>query len=72
MKNTNIESIILPKKTIFQLISSRSKIIISDVKYLIINQKLNLKWNNGVLISKVIDGRFPDYNKVIPKDNDKF
>ena len=25
----------------------------------------------GVLISKVIDGRFPDYNKVIPKDNSK-
>ena len=24
-----------------------------------------------MLISKVIDGRFPDYNKVIPKDNDK-
>ena len=23
------------------------------------------------LISKVIDGRFPDYSKVIPKDNDK-
>ena len=27
--------------------------------------------DKGVLISKVIDGRFPDYNKVIPKDNDK-
>ena len=27
--------------------------------------------NNSVLVSKVIDGRFPDYNKVIPKDNDK-
>ena len=27
--------------------------------------------NTGILISKVIDGRFPDYNKVIPKDNDK-
>ena len=27
--------------------------------------------DTGVLISKVIDGRFPDYNKVIPKDNDK-
>ena len=25
----------------------------------------------GVIISKVIDGRFPDYNKVIPKDNSK-
>ena len=27
--------------------------------------------DRGVLISKVIDGRFPDYNKVVPKDNDK-
>ena len=27
--------------------------------------------DNSVLISKVIDGRFPDYGKVIPKDNDK-
>ena len=26
---------------------------------------------NGVLISKVIDGRFPDYDKVIPKNNNK-
>ena len=25
----------------------------------------------GVLISKVIDGRFPDYSKVVPKNNDK-
>ena len=24
-----------------------------------------------MLISKVIDGRFPDYNKVIPKNNEK-
>ena len=27
--------------------------------------------DHGVLISKVIDGRFPDYIKVIPKGNDK-
>jgi len=27
--------------------------------------------NKSVLISKVIDGRFPDYTKVIPKGNDK-
>ena len=25
----------------------------------------------GILTSKVIDGRFPDYNKVVPKDNNK-
>ena len=33
--------------------------------------KIKFESENGVLISKVIDGRFPDYSKVIPKDNDK-
>lgn len=68
--NTNIESIILPKKTIFQLISLLEKtskpIKISNSK-----SKIKFEMDAGILISKVIDGRFPDYNKVIPKDNDK-
>ena len=66
----NIEPIILPKKTIFQLIflleQSSGIIKISNNK-----SKIKFKINNGVLISKVIDGRFPDYSKVIPKNNDK-
>ena len=33
--------------------------------------KIKFEIDSGVLISKVIDGRVPDYNKVIPKDNDK-
>ena len=68
--NTDIESIILPKKTIFQLVSlleqSNNPIKISNNK-----SKIKFEMDTGVLISKVIDGRFPDYNKVIPKDNDK-
>jgi len=68
--STNIEPVILPKKTIFQLISlleqDNSAIKISNDK-----SKIKFEMNNCVLISKVIDGRFPDYNKVIPKDNDK-
>ena len=68
--NTNFESIILPKKTIFQLISlleqNESSIKISNNK-----SKIKFEIGNGILISKVIDGRFPDYSKVIPKDNDK-
>ena len=68
--NNNIESIILPKKTIFQLISLLEQ---SDSSVKISNNKSKIKFemSSGVLISKVIDGRFPDYNKVIPKDNDK-
>ena len=68
--SANIESIILPKKTIFQLISlleqTNNPIKISNNK-----SKIKFEMDIGVLISKVIDGRFPDYNKVIPKDNDK-
>ena len=68
--NTHIESIILPKKTIFQLISlleqTSNSIKISNDK-----SKIKFQIDSSVLISKVIDGRFPDYNKVIPKDNDK-
>jgi len=66
----HIEPIILPKKTIFQLISlleqSNKPIKISNNK-----SKIKFEIDNGVLISKVIDGRFPDYSKVIPKNNEK-
>jgi|TARA_B110000438_G_scaffold302498_1_gene360348 DNA polymerase-3 subunit beta len=65
-----VESIILPKKTIYQLISlleqNNKSIKISNNK-----AKIKFEMDAGILISKVIDGRFPDYNKVIPKDNDK-
>ena len=67
---TDFASIILPKKTIFQLISlleqSSDNIKLSNNK-----SKIKFELDNGVLISKVIDGRFPDYNKVIPRDNSK-
>ena len=67
---TDFESIILPKKTIFQLISlleqKASTIKISNTK-----SKIQFKMDRAVLISKVIDGRFPDYSKVVPKDNNK-
>ena len=68
--NTNFESIILPKKTIFQLISlleqNKNAIKISNTK-----SKIKFIMDHGILVSKVIDGRFPDYSKVVPRDNDK-
>ena len=33
--------------------------------------KINLLWEKIKLVSKVIDGKFPDYKKVVPSDNDK-
>ena len=32
----------------------------------ILNQQVTFKFNDIFLITKVIDGKFPDYNRVIP------
>ena len=68
--DTIFESIILPKKTIFQVISlleqNNGSIKISNDK-----SKIKFEIENGILISKVIDGRFPDYTKVVPVNNEK-
>ena len=68
-ENTDFDSIILPKKTIYQIISlleqDATVVKISNNK-----SKIKFEMNNGVLISKVIDGRFPEYSKVVPTGND--
>ena len=69
-QNTNFEPIILPKKTIFQLISLLEQGV-SSIKVSNNKSKIKFEIDNSILISKVIDGRFPDYSKVIPKSNSK-
>ena len=66
----DFEPIILPKKTIFQLCSLledfEGDVIISNNK-----SKIKFELNNSILISKLIDGKFPNYIQVIPKNNNK-
>ncbi len=66
----NFDPIILPKKTIFQICALLENYE-GDVK--ISNQKSKIKFemNNSLLISKLIDGKFPNYIQVIPKNNKK-
>ncbi len=66
----NFEPIILPKKTIFQLIS-----LLEDqegtIKICNIKSKIKFEFDNSILISKLIDGKFPNYIQVIPTKNEK-
>jgi len=66
----HFEPIIMPKKTIFQICALLEDYE-GDVK--ISNQKSKIKFEleNSILISKLIDGKFPNYIQVIPKDNKK-
>lgn len=62
--------VIVPRKTVGELrklledASSPVKVALSDVK-------VSFTFGNITLTSKLIDGTFPDYNRVIPADNDK-
>jgi len=64
------EPIILPKKAIFQLCSLLDDYE-GDVKISNIKSKIKFELNNSILISKLIDGKFPNYVQVIPKENQK-
>jgi DNA polymerase-3 subunit beta len=69
-KDKNFHSIILPKKTVFQLcnllVETNEKVLIQTSE-----SKIQFKIGKVKLISKVIDGKFPDYKKVVPASNDK-
>jgi len=69
-KKIEFEPVILPKKTIFQLCSLLENYD-GDVKISNIKSKIKFEINNSILISKLIDGKFPNYIQVIPKNNQK-
>ncbi len=64
------EPIILPKKTIYQLCSLLDDYD-GEVKISNLKSKIKFELSDSVLISKLIDGKFPNYIQVIPKNNQK-
>ena len=64
------EPIILPKKTIFQLCSLLEDYE-GEVKISNLKSKIKFELNDSILISKLIDGKFPNYQQVVPKENQK-
>ena len=69
-KVIEFKSFILPRKTVFQLCSLLGEN--SDQLNLQLGEnKVKFNIGNIKLISKVIDGKFPDYKKVVPINNKK-
>ena len=63
----NIFSTIIPKKLIFELRKLIDEVE-DEIKIDLSERKIKFSFGETVLISKLIDGKFPDYEKVIPKD----
>ena len=68
----NIPAIIIPRKTILEIIKILSETEHNkndEVKISISKTKIRIEYNNAIILSKLIDGDFPDYEKVIPTNN---
>ena len=61
---------ILPRKTVLELGKLLNKPN-DTVQIEFLHNQVRFSSNDTVVVSKIIDGKFPDYNRVIPLDNDK-
>ena len=62
--------IILPRKAVIEL----SRLLNdheNDIQVELSNNYIRVVLSNAVFVSKLIDGRFPDYQRVMPADSDK-
>lgn len=65
-----LPGVIIPRKTVAEirrLIDGSD----ADVNVSVSDAKIRFNLGNAVLTSKLIDGSFPDYDRVIPKNNEK-
>lgn len=65
-----LPGVIMPRKTIAEirrLIDGSD----ADIAISISEAKVRFHFNSAIITSKLIDGTFPDYERVIPKGNDK-
>ena len=64
-QNYEKKDVILPRKTVVELIKLLDDSE-DEVQIELASNQVNFSFANLKLISKVIDGKFPDYNRVIP------
>lgn len=62
--------VILPRKTVLELFKLLNRPA-EPVTVELLNNQVRFRCNDTVVVSKVVDGKFPDFNRVIPQDNDK-
>lgn len=62
--------LILPRKTVLELMKLLNRPG-EPIHVELLNNQVRFTCNDTVIVSKIIDGKFPDYNRVIPLDNDK-
>jgi DNA polymerase-3 subunit beta len=70
--DTNLpkSEVILPRKAVLELFKLLNQPQ-ETIRIEILSNQIRFKCSDTEVVSKVVDGKFPDYNRVIPLDNDK-
>ena len=69
--NGEINGVIIPKKALPEIKKIAASVNDNDIKISASKTKIKIETEDTIIISKLIDAEFPDYKRVIPKDNDK-
>ncbi len=64
------QEVILPRKTVLEL-GKLLEDIEAEVTIDVLANQVRFRFSNIELVSKVVDGKFPDYNRVIPSGHSK-
>ena len=67
----NIPGVIIPKKALPEIKKVLTDIKDEEVTCYLSKTKIKIETSDTVIISKLIDGDFPDYKRIIPQSNDK-
>lgn len=66
-----ISGVIIPKKALPEIKNVLLGALNEDITINLSKTKIKIETDNTIIISKLIDAEFPDYNRVIPQNNDK-
>ncbi len=67
--NTKVSSFILPKKAAYILKNILKKSMVNNVEVTFNDRQLYVKASNVSMQCRLIEGRYPNYNSVIPQNN---
>jgi DNA polymerase-3 subunit beta len=68
--NYSRQEVILPRKTVLEL-GKLLEDIDAELTIDVLTNQVRFRFSNIELVSKVVDGKFPDYNRVIPSGHPK-
>jgi DNA polymerase III subunit beta len=67
----SIPGVIIPRKAVNEIVKLASADKTATARIALSNSKIRIEIGSSKLLSKLIDGSFPDYARVIPTSNDK-